>query len=101
MVSPRYTVMDFNTATSYVVEPDGSNNPTSVTVCGINVANATASSQTVDFQDKNGNTILKITASAGDSESFICKFVAQDGIKGVVSASADVVATIFHTAGGV
>lgn len=101
MVAPRYTVMDFSSATSYVVEPDSSNVPRSVTVCGIFVANKAGTTQTVTFQDKNNNTVLEITVPAGDSEDFICKFVAQDGIKGTIGASAAVTATVFHTAGGV
>jgi len=104
MISPQYTTMDFNTGTTFAVSPTTSNvaGPgDTVTVCGIIVANNTGTAATVDFIDNAGNIVLRFTVPPTDTENLLCHFVAKNGFRGSVAASSNVIATVFHTTGGV
>lgn len=72
----------------------------SITVFYIVVANSTVLDAEVDLKDVSGNVLLTIVAPAHQSETLEIEWVADKGLVVDGIGDANVVVTVFHSAGG-
>ncbi len=70
-----------------------------ITVYGIIVANSSAASVEVDFEDRNGIVKHTVTVPGGDSKTWSVPFIAE-GLTANSISSSNVIVTVYHTSEG-